>query len=202
MLTRTAYDRTRPIEALRRRRSIRRVYAKKGNSKRRRGIAQVPVERGERQPAAPGQLQIGGIVEREVKAAGELQGDSPGSVAMESRESCVRALSRKPASIRLRLSAICKAFATSRRHGAFLGDLGRDGIRARRSFVFEKPARRQRGVENQARSRPSLMRSSMPRPPSVALSLMPRMAAARASTLSPNPRRRPGSRRSPQLRGA
>ena len=72
-----------------------------------------------------------------------------------------------------------------RYNGASFGDLGKDGIRARRPLVFEKPAQRQRGVKNQAHSRPSLMRSLMLlRPPSVAPSLMPRMAAAAARASS------------------
>ena len=95
---------------------------------------------------------------------------------MESRRA-VSAQIRNAASIRLRLTAICRAFATSRRQSAgttaqFFGDLGKDGIRSRRALILEEPAQRQRGVENQAHCRPSLMRSLMLRPPSAAPSAM------------------------------
>src|SRR6266849_7268175 len=68
--------------------------------------------------------------------------------------------------------------------GTRVGHLVEQRVRRRRTFVFEVPAQRQRGVDNQGHRRPSLIRSLILSPPSVTpllISLIP-CAAARASS--------------------
>ena len=71
---------------------------------------------------------------------------------MDSRESCVRPIAKSCVDTFApdrHLQGVRDFEAPQRRYnGAFFGDLSKDGIRARRSLVFEKPAQRQRGIQN------------------------------------------------------